>query len=386
MENLGKPVVITGPKGERSGDVIDFRFKPLIFCIIYHDNLRVEWVEGWRIQDIGDRTPKQVIPISGPDFHPSLPRDEVVRLLHDVNNQRNIRGWLLLADDLVEYLHVAPGPLTGQLLLQAAMDDSTTTLSIAKAVSTIFRIWGRVVPRSAAICPSCGVDVVFNPVECEHVHRLQCDLAMVVTVRCVCNRVFVVNRSASALEHIGITLWNVSFATRPSTSAVNRAEEARDHMNVMRHLHILQARVVAKGGVIQNDMWDVLQRLPVSDVQNIMTNIEHIDDALEAIGIVRRMSDNMMKDYMVEAPKGFHCVVCGSLQTLRWGLEMPAGRQSGEGCHKCFLGVDLTSGHPSRRTSFMYMNAHVFFDGALLHHSVSFIAMPGVHDDMIDSP
>jgi hypothetical protein len=143
----------------------------------------------------------------------------------------------------------------------------------------------------------------------------------------VCNRVFVVNRSASALEHIGITLWNVSFATRPSTSAVNRAEEARDHMNVMRHLHILQARVVAKGGVIQNDMWDVLQRLPVSDVQNIMTNIEHIDDALEAIGIVRRMSDNMMKDYMVEAPKGFHCVVCGSLQTLRWGLEMPAGRQ-----------------------------------------------------------
>ena len=108
-------------------------------------------------------------------------------------------------------------------------------------------------------------------------------------------------------------------------------------MNVMRHLHILQARVVAKGGVIQNDMWDVLQRLPVSDVQNIMTNIEHIDDALEAIGIVRRMSDNMMKDYMVEAPNGFHCVVCGSLQTLRWGLEMPAGRQSGEGCHKCFL-------------------------------------------------
>ena len=34
----------------------------------------------------------------------------------------------------------------------------------------------------------------------------------------------------------------------------------------------------------------------------------------------------------------------------------------------------------------MYMNAHVFFDGALLHHNVSFIAMPGVHDDMIDSP
>jgi hypothetical protein len=128
--------------------------------------------------------------------------------LQDVDNQRNIRGWLLLADVLVEHLHVAPGPLTGELLLQAAMDGNTTTLSMAKSVSTVFRTWGRVVPRSAAVCPtcpSCGFDVVFNPVETERVNRLQCDSAMVVTVRCVCNRFVVVNRSAAELEHIGVT-------------------------------------------------------------------------------------------------------------------------------------------------------------------------------------
>ena len=208
MEDLGKPVVITGPNGDRFGDVIDVRFKPLIFCIIYHDNLFAERVEGWRVRDISDRKPKQVIPTSGPDFYPSLPRDEVVRRLQDVDNQRNIRGWLLLADVLVEHLHVAPGPLTGELLLQAAMDGNTTTLSMAKSVSTVFRTWGRVVPRSAAVCPtcpSCGLDVAFNPVETERVHRLQCDSAMVVTVRCVCNRFVVVNRSAAELEHIGVT-------------------------------------------------------------------------------------------------------------------------------------------------------------------------------------
>jgi hypothetical protein len=67
----------------------------------------------------------------------------------------------------------------------------------------------------------------------------------------------------------------------------------------------------------------MLQRLPVSDVLNIMNSIEHIDDLLEAAVIVRRMSDNMIKDFMVEAPNGFHCVVRGSFQTLRWGWVMP---------------------------------------------------------------
>ena len=386
MEHLGKPVAIAGPHGERLGDVIDFQFDPLQFKIIFHDSATAAWVEGWRVQDIGDRKPKQVRPVFGFDFAPSLPRDEVTRLFHDVNDHRNIKGWQLFEDSLVEYLHVAPGYFTHQILHQATVDENTTTLSMAKAVSTFFRIWGVVMPCSVAICPSCGVDVVFNPVELECVHRLQLDSAMVVTVRCVCNQFFVVNRSAAALEHIGVTFWNVSFATRPSTPAVDRAEEARDHMSVMRHLHILQARVVAKGGVIHNDTWDIVQRLPVSDVQKIMKSIEHIDDPLEAVVIVRRMSDNLMKDFMMEAPKGFHCVVCGSLQTLRWGWVMPAGRQSGEGCHKCFLGVDLTGGYPTRRANVMYMNAHVFFDGALLHYSVSSIALPGVHDDMIDNP
>ena len=67
----------------------------------------------------------------------------------------------------------------------------------------------------------------------------------------------------------------------------------------------------------------MLQRLPVSDVLKIMNSIEHIDDLLEAAVIVRRMSDNMIKDFMVEAPNGFHCVVRGSFQTLRWGWVMP---------------------------------------------------------------
>ena len=46
MEDLGKPVVITGPNGDKFGDVIDVRLKPLIFCIIYHDNLFAERVGG----------------------------------------------------------------------------------------------------------------------------------------------------------------------------------------------------------------------------------------------------------------------------------------------------------------------------------------------------
>ena len=205
MEHLGKPVAIAGPHGERLGHVIDFQFDPLQVKIVVHDSATAAWVEGWRVQDIGDRKPKQVIPVFGNEFSPLLPRDEVTRLFHDVNDHRNIKGWQLFEDNLVEYLHVAPGYFTHQILHQATVDENTTTLSMAKAVITFFRIWGAVMPRSVAISPSCGVDVVFKPVELECVHRLQLDSATVATVRCVCNRFVVVNRSAAELEHIGVT-------------------------------------------------------------------------------------------------------------------------------------------------------------------------------------
>ena len=101
MEHLGKPVAIAGPHGERLGDVIDFQFDPLQFKIIFHDSATAAWVEGWEVQDIGDRKPKQVIPVFGFDFFQSLPRDEVTRLFHDVNDHRNIKGQLF-EDNLVE--------------------------------------------------------------------------------------------------------------------------------------------------------------------------------------------------------------------------------------------------------------------------------------------
>ena len=68
MEPLGKPVDIAGPHGERLGDVIDFRLDPLQFYTIYRDNMTAAWVEGWKVRDIGDRKPKQVIPLSGKVF------------------------------------------------------------------------------------------------------------------------------------------------------------------------------------------------------------------------------------------------------------------------------------------------------------------------------
>ena len=90
-------------------------------------------MEGWRVRDIGNRKPKQVIPVFGNDLSLSLPRDEGARLLQDVSNQRNIKSWQLLVDDLVEYLHVAPGHLTNEILCQATVVDNNMILSMTKA-------------------------------------------------------------------------------------------------------------------------------------------------------------------------------------------------------------------------------------------------------------
>ena len=49
---------------------------------------------------------------------PSLPRDDVSRLLQDVSVLRNIKGSQSLADDLVEYLDIAPRYLTNQIRRQ----------------------------------------------------------------------------------------------------------------------------------------------------------------------------------------------------------------------------------------------------------------------------
>jgi len=376
VEHLGKSVVIAGSTGEILGDVIDFRFDPLQFRISFYGNSGElepsEWVEGDRY--IGDRNPtRQTLPVIG-NWPPPLPRDDVVRLLAEANVQRNIKGWPALEHNIVvEYLCVAPGSVTIEIIRQVTADVKATTFMVAKAVSTMFRIWARIIPRSPAVCPSCGINVVFNMVEDEIVHGFRFDTAITVPVKCVCNRMFVVNRSAMVLP-TGVTYFNVSFATQQPSSPHDCPEHARDHM--MRHLHILETAVVARGGVISNDMWDVIHRLPVSDVRHIMNSIEHIDDPLEAVVIAKRMSADMMSAYMAEVPKGFHCVACGSFQTLNWGLSSAAGRQSGEGCHKCNLGMMWDDFFADWRNGITYMNAHVFFDDAVLHRNVSFIMIP----------
>ena len=320
MEHLGKSVVIAGSTGEILGDVIDFRFQPLQFRISFYGNSGElepsEWVEGERY--IGDRNPtRQTLPVIG-NWPPPLPRDDVVRLLAEASVQRNINNWPALEHNIVvEYLCVAPGSVTIEIIRQVTADVKVTTFMVAKAVSTMFRIWARIIPRSPAICPSCGINVVFNMVEDEIVYRFRFDTAITVPVKCVCNQIFVVNRSATGRSlNAGITYFNVSFATRPPSSTIDCAEQARDHMSVMRQLHILETALVAKGLFIRNDMWDVIHRLPVSDILNIMSRIEHMDDPLLAIITFTQMSIDIMSAYMAEVPKGFHCVVCGSFQTL----------------------------------------------------------------------
>ena len=385
MELLGEPVVIRGSTGEKFGDVIHFRCHPPQFLISFHGGHGYrQWVDMLRVLPIDDdyRRSRQSLPVIG-DWTPPLPLDEVVRLLDDMNVQRNIKGWPALEHNIVvEYLHIAPGSLTIEIIQQATVDDKVTTFMVAKAVSTMFRIWAKIVPRSPAVCPSCGINVLLEMVEDEIISRLQINMAAAVPVKCVCNQIFVVNRSATGRSlNAGITYFNVSFATRPPLSTINCAEQARDHMCVMRKLHILETALVAKGLFIRNDMWDVIHRLPVSDILNIMSRIEHMDDPLLAIITFTQMSIDIMSAYMAEVPKGFHCVVCGSFQTLDWGWSIVSGRQSGEERHICNLGVAWNERCPTWHNGVTYMNAHVYFDGAMLHHNASFILMPIIYGE-----
>jgi hypothetical protein len=319
MELLGEPVVIRGSTGEKFGDVIHFRCHPPQFLISFHGGHGYsQWVDMLSVLPVDDdfRRSRQCLPVIG-NWTPPLPHDEVVRLLVDMNGQRNIKGWPALEHNIVvEYLHIAPGSLTIAIIQQATVDDKVTTFMVAKAVSTMFRIWAKIVPRSPAVCPSCGINVLLETVEDEIINRIEINMA---------------------------------------------------------------AALVAKGLFIRNDMWDVIHRLPVSDVLNIMSRIEHMDDPLLAIITFTQMSIDIMSAYMAEVPKGFHCVVCGSFQMLDWGWSTVSGRQSGEGRHICNLGVAWNELFPRWRNGITYMNAHVYFDGALLHHSMSVVHLDALH-------